>query len=188
MTQVIVQRSDELMHFGIKGQKWGVRRYENEDGTLTDAGKERYRKDAEKARKEIGDASRDPMTSVGILESRSMQNNWFSGGKYRKLGHVIERNIRKEGRVYDKAVSLAEKMKKESKKEGLLLKGVRLKLSDITKAGRNEAGKNFADAVASISTQYISENFQPKEQARAKAWVYAAFIQGQDKQIKQNFD
>lgn len=31
-----------LFHHGIKGQKWGVRRFENEDGTLTDAGKERY--------------------------------------------------------------------------------------------------------------------------------------------------
>ena len=32
----------ELYHHGIKGQKWGVRRYQNEDGTLTDEGKERY--------------------------------------------------------------------------------------------------------------------------------------------------
>ena len=32
----------ELCHHGIKGQKWGVRRYQNEDGTLTNAGKERY--------------------------------------------------------------------------------------------------------------------------------------------------
>lgn len=29
----------ELYHYGIKGQKWGVRRYQNEDGTLTAAGK-----------------------------------------------------------------------------------------------------------------------------------------------------
>jgi len=33
------QYSDELYHHGVKGQKWGVRRYRNYDGTLTEAGK-----------------------------------------------------------------------------------------------------------------------------------------------------
>ena len=31
-----------LVHHGIKGQKWGVRRFQNQDGSLTDAGKRRY--------------------------------------------------------------------------------------------------------------------------------------------------
>ena len=38
----------ELYHHGIKGQKWGVRRYQNEDGTLTAAGQKRRAKEIDK--------------------------------------------------------------------------------------------------------------------------------------------
>ena len=34
--------NQELYHYGIKGQKWGVRRYQKKDGTLTSEGKKRY--------------------------------------------------------------------------------------------------------------------------------------------------
>lgn len=33
---------EELRHWGIKGQKWGIRRFENPDGSLTEEGKKRY--------------------------------------------------------------------------------------------------------------------------------------------------
>lgn len=38
----IVTASDTLAHHGIKGMKWGVRRYQNPDGSYTAAGRERY--------------------------------------------------------------------------------------------------------------------------------------------------
>lgn len=34
--------NEELCHHGIKGQRWGVRRFQNADGSLTPAGKKRY--------------------------------------------------------------------------------------------------------------------------------------------------
>lgn len=40
--EVYLIRKRELCHHGIKGQKWGVRRFQKKDGSLTSAGKKRY--------------------------------------------------------------------------------------------------------------------------------------------------
>lgn len=40
-----IEYTDFLTHWGIKGQRWGVRRYQNEDGSLTKEGKKRYYKE-----------------------------------------------------------------------------------------------------------------------------------------------
>ena len=37
-----MQYENYISHHGIKGQRWGVRRYQNEDGSLTEAGRKRY--------------------------------------------------------------------------------------------------------------------------------------------------
>ena len=41
-------KTKELYHFGIKGQKWGIRRYQNEDGSLTKEGKTKLKELATK--------------------------------------------------------------------------------------------------------------------------------------------
>ncbi len=44
MEYVAIYSDDALSHHGVKGQKWGYRRWQNEDGSLTSAGKEHYSK------------------------------------------------------------------------------------------------------------------------------------------------
>ena len=50
-------RMHELYHWGIKNMKWGIRRYQNPDGSLTEEGKIRY-----------GGNSYDKTKKIGIMQ------------------------------------------------------------------------------------------------------------------------
>ena len=57
--------SQSLSHHGILGMKWGIRRYQNEDGTLTEAGKQRYHTDKKFAEKYDADnAKRQKIANI----------------------------------------------------------------------------------------------------------------------------
>lgn len=60
-----IPQSGELVHHGILGQKWGVRRFQNPDGTLTEAGKRRNAKELSKMsdKKEIAKSIESKITS-----------------------------------------------------------------------------------------------------------------------------
>lgn len=63
---------NELYHHGILKQKWGIRRFQNKDGSLTPAGKKRYRKLTRKA--DENKLFQKVLTLVSDVEKKEMSD------------------------------------------------------------------------------------------------------------------
>ena len=61
--------NNELNHHGIKGQKWGRRNYQNKDGSLTPAGRERYGTKENFERQYPEDVKKNIKTAKGAVDS-----------------------------------------------------------------------------------------------------------------------
>lgn len=79
---------NELRHYGIKGMKWGVRRYQKKDGTLTSAGKKRYADDDLSEDYKKAHSSKN-IKSMSDAELRSRLNRLQMEQQYSKLNPGI---------------------------------------------------------------------------------------------------
>lgn len=62
-----------LIHSGIKGMKWGERRFQNEDGTLTEEGRKRYGVHSDKEEKKLNKLAAKYDKQMGKLEKNSQE-------------------------------------------------------------------------------------------------------------------
>lgn len=99
------QTYDYLVHHGILGMKWGVRRYQNKDGSLTAEGRKRYLNDDgtynEIAKKEI------PLTAQTNAELQQTVTRMNLEKQYRQLSE--EERKKNESRVVKVLADFAEK-------------------------------------------------------------------------------
>ena len=63
---------DYICHHGIKGQKWGVRRYQNKDGSLTEAGKDRLNKIKDKYTQQGNERVQTQLNYIRDLEQQQI--------------------------------------------------------------------------------------------------------------------
>lgn len=123
----IVNTGPELTHFGIKGQKWGVRRFQYEDGSYTQAGLERYRKaksDASQAKAELKDAKRAYKYGQGTNADVFKAKSKVASAKIdlKKADHQLKEDVdRDKGReLYrrGKTIEINSKKREMSRKVG----------------------------------------------------------------------
>lgn len=89
-------QSDELYHHGIKGQKWGVRRYQNSDGSLTDEGRKRYGSDKQSYREYVSFPPNGGMhitTTPPANMARIPNGPYNANGKLTKAGKEFQKQI-----------------------------------------------------------------------------------------------
>lgn len=90
--------SNELYHHGIKGMHWGVRRYQNSDGTLTNAGKRRELRDqarADKAaRKEAKMARKRAYKNRSLMTERELDNQIRRYQKEKQFANLSRESLK----------------------------------------------------------------------------------------------
>lgn len=112
---------NSLYHFGTKGMKWGIRRYQNEDGTLTPEGRRRYAKLIARYKK-AGMSDKEINNAIANRRKIERRTKLLAGAAaagvvglaaYRGLG----------GRYFDKTIKAGQKIKTVTMDPELMKKG-----------------------------------------------------------------
>lgn len=134
--------NNHLQHHGVKGMKWGVRRYQNTDGSLTPAGKKRYDQD------------------VSGLSDKQKKRYTTNPDKW------VKEDLERSKKVVDEGVQLTNRLKNTNYVSGKGRSKTRMDLSKMTDAQMREKINReilerqyndlFANSKKSKGREYVS--------------------------------
>lgn len=153
--------NNELQHWGIKGMRWGHRRYQNKDGSLTPAGRKRYDdgdSDNEPAYKKQYEAARKE-----IAAERAAQRNAKSAGKYEaKMAKLEYKQAKQEAKAQEKAEKRKEIAKKVAIGAGIAA-AAGLTYYGLKKyRDRQATGKDLADKMLDNMKEFTVDDIGSK--------------------------
>lgn len=146
--------NNELQHYGIKGMKWGVRRFQNEDGSYTAAGKRR-------AKQQKAESMSDEELAARV-KRLNMEKT------YKKLSKESEpkSTLEKSKDVVDSASSLANRLKEADRKAASSKPKPRMDLSNMSdKEMRDRINREL------LERQYNDLFAQPDSVSRGRQYV-----------------
>lgn len=165
--QKLEHSDDELMHYGVLGMKWGIRRYQNYNGTLTSEGAARVEKHYKKSKQKVSDLEfkknfyqnkiyKMDKKANKILSKRPEDSDWEILDGFKTVNEQdklakIQRKSDKYSKLRDKYAKQAEKFIAAREKEFAKINYDSIPKSDIDK------GKEYTIYINALQSRNSAE-------------------------------